>query len=364
MPDRDLQIMTDGRRVVAQCPGGATGDAAFALTGLDREVVDVLTGLVADKRVRRRAELAALGGLLARALLPGDAGLVLRGEVDRLGVGERLRIELTFRGDGLGLAALPWEFLHLGGDGGPGRGFLATDERLVLARTLPTRTDRREVDLGDRRIRLLAILSQPPDLGPVLVDQVLETLEELAPALGLDVLPLRQPTIDAVATAVRDHPPDVVHFIGHGRFADGAGELALVADGGTAARWASDEVLGAVFRVRPPAVVVAQACDGARVDLGAAFSGVAPKLAWMGAGAVVAMQYPIENGAAIRFSRAFYGALRDLAPVDVAVQGARREMALDDASGVRDFGIPVLYMAARGGFRFGGGHAAAAGGDG
>jgi len=83
------------------------------------------------------------------------------------------------------------------------------------------------------------------------------------------------------------------------------------------------------------------------VDLQANFAGLAPQLIRANVQAVVAMQYPITQLAAMMFSTRFYRQLLRGDPVDHAVQISRWRMSLavdDKTILLRDFGTPVLYM--------------------
>lgn len=79
-------------------------------------------------------------------------------------------------------------------------------------------------------------------------------------------------------------------------------------------------------------------------DLRESFGGLAPRLVQKGVQAVVAMQYPITNMAAIDFSRVFYEALLRGAPLDHAVQLGRQALMHMRQHAARTFGTPVLYL--------------------
>ena len=81
----------------------------------------------------------------------------------------------------------------------------------------------------------------------------------------------------------------------------------------------------------------------------ARFAGLAPQLVRADVQAVVAMQYPITNKAAIQFSQAFYAELSRGAPVDNAVQSGRLALVAnpENAYANRVFGTPMLWMRSR-----------------
>ena len=73
-------------------------------------------------------------------------------------------------------------------------------------------------------------------------------------------------------------------------------------------------------------MVVLNACRSARTDAIDPFGGMAQGLVQQDATAVVAMQFPISDRAAVTFTGEFYGALVDGLPVDQAVSSARKSL--------------------------------------
>jgi hypothetical protein len=96
----------------------------------------------------------------------------------------------------------------------------------------------------------------------------------------------------------------------------------------------------------PLRLVFLNSCEGAKGSPRDTFSSTASTLVRSGIPAVVAMQYEITDKAAIDFSRAFYEALADGLPVDVAVVEARTAVKMTSAL---EWGTPVLYMRSTGG---------------
>src|SRR6185295_7722439 len=85
-------------------------------------------------------------------------------------------------------------------------------------------------------------------------------------------------------------------------------------------------------------LAVINACEGARASIADPFGGVAQSLVKASIPAVVAMQFPITDDAAIDFAAEFYAAMADYRPVDVVLTDARNRM--NDA----EWGTPALYM--------------------
>lgn len=76
------------------------------------------------------------------------------------------------------------------------------------------------------------------------------------------------------------------------------------------------------------------------------FAGIAPALVRAGLPAVVAMQAPMPDASATRFSRTLYAALADGLSLDAAVTEGRKAVALYAGMDQPDWAIPVLYLRA------------------
>src|SRR5258708_12076746 len=98
-------------------------------------------------------------------------------------------------------------------------------------------------------------------------------------------------------------------------------------------------------------LVVLNSCEGARGSEKDIFSSTAAILVRRGVPAVLAMQYEITDRAAIELSRAFYEALADSFPVDIAVREARKLISLGVVHTL-EWGTPVLYMRSPDGLLF------------
>jgi hypothetical protein len=106
----------------------------------------------------------------------------------------------------------------------------------------------------------------------------------------------------------------------------------------------SSAVLGTHVRDHDPLrLVVLNACQTARVDDTDPYSGMAQGLIQQEAAAVVAMQFPISDDAAIVFTREFYGAVTDGEPLDQAIASARKALLAEYAA---EWATPVLFLRA------------------
>lgn len=255
--------------------------------------------------------------------------------------GERLRLQLSFEPGAAELASLPWEFLHYP----RGDYFMCSHVDLVLSRYMP-RHERQSLRVQGT-LRLLVAVSKPSDLDPVLEPRVIESIQRLAEAYPVQVEVLGEATASAFTERMQAFKPHVLHFIGHGHFnADsGIGQIALLRPDGMA-DWCSDSDFAEWLSLSGalPRLVFLHLCEGGRADLRESFGGLAPRLVQKGVQAVVAMQYPITNMAAIDFSRVFYEALVRGEPLDQAVQLGRQALMSMRQHRVRTFGTPTLYL--------------------
>ena len=146
----------------------------------------------------------------------------------------------------------------------------------------------------------------------------------------------------------------VFHFIGHGGVedeipggdADSFNERGFIVmvdeDGKPVKKFASDLAMMLTGARRSMRLIVLNCCESARINVGDRFGNPAiglMKTGWLPA--VVAMQFPITDSAAISMSEGFYAALAGNRPIDDALTLARK--FIQEKSRV-EWGIPVLYM--------------------
>lgn len=259
----------------------------------------------------------------------------------------QLRIRLRL-GDVPELADLPWEFLY------------APDLARHLALSAQTPLVRYfDLPLAEQALTvapplcILAVVADP--VGVVKLD-IEKEWQQLQTALA-ELQKRKLVTLERLATATpaalqarlrrRQAPVHVLHFIGHGDFdpAQEAGGLLLIdehMDEHNQPFLLVAERLGALLHEHAALrLVFLNACEGARGGRTNALGGVAQTLVQQGAPAVVAMQFPIRERAAITLAQAFYQALAAGHPVDAALSEARK--ALYVAGSEWDWGTPVLF---------------------
>ena len=350
---------------VTDSPLGETPSVHFALpfdaTTLENLLLKLDPGRTGTRRVGSNPmQQAAMdfGGPLYQAIFTGDLGVAWTRSLDRVrsenAGGLRLRLRLN---DAPAIAGLPWELLY----DARSNSFIAQSERTPLVRFLDVPEVPKPMAV-DGPLRVLAIISSPTDLDELDVEAEWTRLRDaLSPRLsaGLVVLDrLPSPTLSELGTWLRRSETHVVHFVGHGDFDEGLREGVVYFQDETGRRSpVTASTLGPYLRDHDPLrMVVLNACRSARTDSVDPFGGMAQGLVQQDASAVVAMQFPISDKAAVKFTGEFYGALVDGLPVDQAVSSARKAL-LD---GFRDeWATPVLFLRAPDGNIFENVHAAA-----
>ncbi|MEI7644591.1 MAG: CHAT domain-containing protein [Chloroflexales bacterium] len=293
-----------------------------------------------------------IGRRLHRALTADPAGAQALGTVrdHAAAIGRPLSLELCFPPAATDLAGLPWELLW---DDGPtpillGRGATAACvRRLDLAEALPPPRQ------TTGPLRILAISPRagiPAELRQIeraaraaawapLIERGQARMDELGPV-----------TRESLANATTGaHPPDVIHYYGHGRYHGGEGALLL--DDAGAAAWVPASSLAPLLA--PAGMVVLHACQGAM--LGSAHtlaadmrSALAPALCAAGVPVVLGMQFTVRAAAANRMAAVIYQALAEGRSVEEAVAFARRALYVEEPDRVSWY-VPALYLRARGG---------------
>src|SRR4051812_21264231 len=312
---------------------------------------------LAPPRERMRAEISArdLGSRLFEALLPAtlrrlfDPKRAWLDEADPAGRDRRLRLRLRLDledAEVRPLAALPWELLH-----DPlFNVFYGHGRRRLLVRQLASPQDAKPLAIAGP-LRILAVASSPRNATPLeLETEVRNLAEALQKDARLTVLPLAGPTLEETLDALERERPHVLHFMGHGDFDTATGEGHLLFEDGAGEAKAVDGELFAELLAdfRNLRLVVLNACRTGQMPRSAAQAPgntVAAALSLRGFPALVAMQFPIADEDAIRFSKVFYESLAAGEPVDVAVSEGRRALYFIHRHAL-DWAAPVLFLRA------------------
>jgi hypothetical protein len=292
------------------------------------------------------APVRGFGEALFGALLAGEV-LSCFDASRRAAWGEHRGLRLKLRLRAPELAALPWEFLYDPREGE----YLCLSQATPLVRYLEPRRPIERLRVSPP-LRILGMVASPVDLPQLDVRteqwRLEQALKDLGGLVSLTWLP--RPTWAALQEVLwpgGGGPWHVLHFIGHGGFDAAADEgvLALADEAGKRALLTATQVGRLLADHASLRLVVLNACEGARVGTQDVFSSTAAALVRRGIPAVVAMQYPISDAAAIQFSERFYTAVARGMPVDAAVAGARIGMSVATRESA-EWGTPVLYMQA------------------
>ena len=256
----------------------------------------------------------------------------------------RLRVEAPE------LALLPWEYLY---DADAG-------DHVNLLRETPLS---RYLEMGrpadaltiQPPIRILGMIASPADLPALDAAQeqqrMIEAIDHLLDARTVQLEWVEGQSWRDLNIALQRGEWHIFHFIGHGDFDSNSGEggegrIALADETSGDSHFLTATQLGRLFDDHPSLrLAVLNACEGARASEQSIFSSTAAVLARRGVPAVVSMQYPISDRAAIEFSRAFYDALARGLAVDEAVQESRLAISMAPAVSA-EWATPVLHMRA------------------
>jgi len=244
------------------------------------------------------------------------------------------------------LASLPWEFLYRKDT----RDFLNLSKFTPIVRYLDVQRPFTALPL-ERPLRILVVISDPEDYTGLDLKQERNLIEDTwAKQEGIQVEFMEHASILSLQQRLARRPYHVLHYMGHGAFDDYTGHGVLVMQNEKGLGQLVDgSSLGVLLRdVLTMRLVFLNACDTAQVTREQGldpFAGVASAMVMAGIPAVVAMQFPISDQAAITFSGTFYPLLAQGNPVDVAVAEGRRAIRLEN-SRTMEWGTPVLFMRA------------------
>jgi len=194
-------------------------------------------------------------------------------------------------------------------------------------------------------LRIVAVAANPRGLDPLDLPRELRKLRKAAgSAPGLDVVTPQSSTLAALRQTLLAKECHVLHFMGHGGSVAGQPERVLFfeTEDGNPDPVSGTDLLNKLAGFPRLRLVVLNACESAAAGF-EPFAGVASSLVLGGLPAVVAMQLPISDQAAIAFSQAFYQRLAAGDPVDAAVAEGRQAMHSKDRESF-EWATPVLFL--------------------
>lgn len=287
-----------------------------------------------------------VGDQLFGALFSGPVGDFFKTSFEKIesagDLGLRLRIEVDTAGTTS--LDLPWELLRWTDRGE----LLALSNKSPIVRSpdVPRSIPRRQRQRIEPPLRILAAMANPADSPELDLASEWAALQKVCGAISnVELERVQDATPAGIGSALRGSQPfHVLHFMGHGRFDPETGEGSLLLAEDRETRGSS---LAQVLHDFPSLrLAVLNACHTARSTGGKGFdpfAGAAMALVQNGLRAVVGMQAPISDAAAICFSGAFYGALADGKPIDTAMSEARKAVFEIDTEG-SEWATPVLFL--------------------
>ena len=287
---------------------------------------------------RTPAMAVELGQKLADSVLSPES-LTLWHESYQIARERRRGLRLRLRIDSWELSRLPWELLYDARRGD----FLVFDHMVSLVRYVRLHAAPPALRRA-RSVKVVAAVASPDDGAPLdwqrEVSVLREGLREMVEAGQVEIILCEHTTHEKLHMILLENTPDVVHYIGHGEYNPGRREgfLHLEDDQGHARPLGAAEA-ARMFRRYRINLVVLNACDTAT----GAWAGLAPALVRAEIPAVVAMQWPVEDRAATRFTRLFYKALSLGKTIDECVAEGRLGVSAG-GSDPNDWAGPVLFL--------------------
>lgn len=240
------------------------------------------------------------------------------------------------------LTALPWELLHRRDTGD----FLSLSRLTPVTRYLDVPRPISPARLPEV-LRVVVALASPQDHASLNLAHELKLIEEVSKARGkgrIQLVTLKNATLGGLREILSDEPSHVVHFMGHGSLDErDGGMLFFEKPDGTSEAVSARDLATKLKDFRSLRLVFLNACNTAQTTDDSPFASVASALVQGGIPAVVAMQRPISDAAAIAFSQAFYRSLAAGEPVDTSTTEGRQAIHAADMRSV-EWATPVLFM--------------------
>jgi formylglycine-generating enzyme required for sulfatase activity len=255
--------------------------------------------------------------------------------------GAGLRVRLRFAEDVPELLDLPWEYLY----STRWRRFVALSHDTPLMRYPSVGEPAKPLRVVPPLL-IATLVANPKELPPLQVEEEWRRL-----ALALSGMPdrirlerIQPPTLSSLRQYLRNHRVHALHFVGHGTFDDNSqqGKLAFEDDEGHSLL-VTAELLGMLFHDHPTLrFLFLNACEGARGGSSDSYAGIAQSLLRQNIPAVLAMQFPISDQAAILLAQEFYRGLANGEAIDEALTNTRK--AVRGKGNEVEWGTPVLFI--------------------
>ena len=357
-----------GNRVLIDSPAGSFAGTfinPIAKNELDRKLTDSglkvrsLDDVISEedlqeiKGVKATNTFDDIGNQLSRILFGGpvlDAYARSQAIVEGMDKGLRVRIRIDPDIEEYAeLMSLPWEFLY--DEIRRSRTELMDNRAIIRDPITPAPATALEVEPP---LKVLAVVSGPEDYPPLTLGREEDFLAKMSKQVpGIEVEFLKKATIGALNDEMRKPGKEyhIFHFMGHGGFDSRSGKCVLIfkdeKDRGVPVD--GDKLkLALTNSVR---LVFLNACETARIPKADPFASIPTELLLRGIPAVLSMQFPISDSAAIKFCENFYSCLAECRPVDQCIGNGRKMIYFkEDISA--EWGTPVLFMRSADGVLF------------
>ncbi|MCB8980864.1 MAG: CHAT domain-containing protein [Ardenticatenaceae bacterium] len=353
--DFDITIRPSGTsntyRIEAKSPNGEASAAAPQLFPFEDDEYQYLARSLRDVQISEPQFANDMGEILRKFLFPAPIQELFTTtlNVSRAKGRDGIRVRININEESNELYQVPWEYCR------DDKSFLSLNADTPLVRYMPTNRAPSPISVPSP-VKILLAWANPESLDKLDVqseiDAVKDALAQFVESGKVVIDELENATPNTLVSKVRQNPPHIFHFIGHGALLP-AGGGALALDNGRKAHVLLDgDRMLRLFQGDDTKLIILSACQsGATSDKSEkssssqAFMGLAPKLVWGGLPAVVAMQYDLPNQAARPFMQTLYEFLALGKPLDTAVTEARIGLDFNILESPY-WGIPVLFMRA------------------
>ncbi|MEL7533154.1 MAG: CHAT domain-containing protein, partial [Bacteroidota bacterium] len=261
--------------------------------------------------------------------------------------GLRLKLQIDPEGEGLDkLSELPWELLYRQDS----REFLNLSQRTPVVRYMHLARPYQALNFIPP-FRILVVMANPKGSDALNLTHEKQLIEgSWGSRTDVQVDYLESATRERLQKQLSEADYHVLHFMGHGDFDKRSGKGVLVLEDKNAQPdLISAEAFGVLLRDEPSLrLVFLNACktaQGGDHELHDPFAGVASAITLAGVPAVVAMQYPISDNAAISFAKTFYRLLPECHPIDLIMAEARKAVYQNqERYGGMEWATPALFM--------------------
>ena len=349
-------------------PGGPLGSVpAFNVPALSEDDHFLLEDL--ERKNLAVDDAIKLGKALTARLLPdGPVRSIYQQALTLAGQDGGVRLRLIIQSPDL--AQIPWELVydpnHLGED--KAAYFLALNPQISIARFEERLSPPPALALKDpTKLTIRPVTSNARVSGqrPLKLEQERKVIEESLANFAVDGVEIEiKPFIEQASwndlTQALAGKVDLFHFAGHGvldiRSRDPQTGAPREAVGQIVLQTSAAEPTPHLVPARDLANLLAAAgarlavlgaCNSGRRDKISPWNAVAPALLEAGLAAVIAMQYLVQDDAAVAFSKSFYTSLAAGLTIDEAVSSGRRAMTkVPSPSPLTDLEwvVPVLYL--------------------